>query len=147
MKPLLVTVTGHRSNTLKHQLMHYKNDIKDAFIVAYEHENSDKSIRDEVEQIAKETGFKIHTVRTHRPFDWEQVTNIYNEIKDKYPDDWWIVSDDDELQVYWEPIEDLIQDCDKHGWNMCQEDSLIELAKKVLSQKSNQTQTYGNYSL
>lgn len=116
MKPLLVTVTGHRSNTLKHQLMHYKNDIKDAFIVAYEHENSDKSIRDEVEQIAKETGFKIHTVRTHRPFDWEQVTNIYNEIKDKYPDDWWIVSDDDELQVYWEPIEDLIQDCDKHGW-------------------------------
>jgi hypothetical protein len=116
MKPLLVTVTGHRTNTLKHQLMHYKNEIKDAFIVAYEHENSDKSTKEEVEEIAKEQGFKIHTVRTHRPFDWEQVTNIYNEIKDKYPDDWWIISDDDELQIYWEPIEDLIQDCEKHGW-------------------------------
>ena len=116
MKPLLFTVTGHRTNTLKHQLMHYKNEIKDAFIVAYEHENSDKSTKEEVEEIAKEQGFKIHTVRTHRPFDWEQVTNIYNEIKDKYPDDWWIISDDDELQIYWEPIEDLIQDCEKHGW-------------------------------
>lgn len=116
MKPILVTVTGHRTNTLKHQLNHYKNDVKDAFIVVYEHENSNKSTKDEVEQIAKEEGFNIHTVRTHRPFDWEQVTNIYNEIKNIYPNDWWIIADDDELQLYWEPIEDLIQDCDKHGW-------------------------------
>ena len=116
MKPLLVTVTGHRTNTLAHQLNHYKDEIRDAFIVVYEHENSDKTTKEEVEDIAKKKGFKIHTVRTHRPFDWEEVTRIYNEIKDLYPNEWWIVADDDELQLYWEPIEDLIDDCEKHGW-------------------------------
>lgn len=116
MKPILVTVTGHRTNTLKHQLRHYKNDVRDAYIIVYEHENSNKSTKDEVEAIAKEEGFKIHTVRTHRPFDWEEVTRIYNEIKDLYPNDWWLIADDDELQLYWEPIEELIEDCEKHGW-------------------------------
>ena len=49
MKPLLVTVTGHRTNTLAHQLNHYKDEIRDAFIVVYEHENSDKTTKAEVE--------------------------------------------------------------------------------------------------
>jgi hypothetical protein len=116
VKPLLVTVTGHRTNTLKHQLNYYKDKIRDAFIVVYEHENSDNKVSEEINEIVKEFGFNIHTIRTHRPFDWAQITNIYNEIKMNYPNDWWIVSDDDELQVYWEPIEDIIKDCDKNGW-------------------------------
>jgi hypothetical protein len=116
MKPLLVTVAGHRTNTLKHQLNYYKDKIRDAFIVVYEHENSDKKKSEEINEIVKEFGFKIHTIRTHRPFDWEKVTNIYNEIKMNYPNDWWIISDDDELQVYWKPIEDIINDCEKNGW-------------------------------
>ena len=37
-------------------------------------------------------------------------------VKDLYPNDWWQIADDDELQLYWEPIEDLIKDCEKHGW-------------------------------
>ena len=41
--------------------------------------------------------------------------NLLNEVKDLYPNDWWQIADDDELQLYWEPIEDLIKDCEKHG--------------------------------
>jgi len=47
---------------------------------------------------------------------WERVTHIYNTVKLRYPNDWWIVSDDDELQVYPYGINDIVKECDKHSY-------------------------------
>lgn len=116
MKPLLVTVAGSRANILRHQLSHYKNMTSGAYIVIYQHENSDQNFCEEIKKIANEFGAKIYAARTYRPFDWEQVTKLYNEVKSLYPSDWWIVSDDDELQVYWDEPQNIIRECDANGW-------------------------------
>jgi hypothetical protein len=116
MKPKLVTVTGHRTNTLRHQLNHYKDKVSDAFIVVYENADSPKNLADEIKEITKEFGLGIHSVKTHRPFDWGEVTNQYNITKNLFPDDWWLVADDDELQVYWKDIEDIIAECEENHW-------------------------------
>jgi hypothetical protein len=116
MKPKLITVTGHRTNTLRHQLNHYKDKVSDAFIVVYENTDSPKNLTDEIKEITKEFGLGIHSVKTHRPFDWVEVTNQYNITKNLFPNDWWLVADDDELQVYWKDIEDIITECEENGW-------------------------------
>lgn len=116
MKPKLVTVTGHRTNTLAHQLNHYKDKVSDAFIVVYENAQSPKNLTGEIEEITKQFGLKVHSVKSHRPFDWEEVTRLYNQTKSLFPNDWWIVSDDDELQVYWDDIENIINECEGNNW-------------------------------
>lgn len=117
MKPKLVTVTGHRTNTLRHQLNHYKDMVSDVFLVVYENADSSDRIKDEVEDIAKEFGVNIHSVKTHRPFDWEHVTHLYNKTKMLYPNDWWIVADDDEFQVYSKLTTDITKICDESGYD------------------------------
>ena len=44
VKPKLVTVTGHRTNTLRHQLNHYKDIVSDIFVVVYENSETNKKI-------------------------------------------------------------------------------------------------------
>ncbi len=116
MKPKLVTVAGHRTNTLAHQLKYYQDKVSDAFIVVYENAESPKNLTDEIKEITKQFGLDVHSVKTHRPFDWSEVTNQYNLTKKLFPDDWWIVSDDDELQVYWDDIEKIIAECEENNW-------------------------------
>ena len=116
MKPKLVTVTGHRTNTLRHQLEHYKDMVSDVFLIVYENADSPKQLKDEVADIAKEFGIEIHSVKTHRPFDWEEVTRLYNKTKMLFPNDWWIVADDDELQVYSKIITDIVKICNDNGY-------------------------------
>lgn len=116
MKPILVTVAGSRSNTLAHQLQHYAPLTSGAFIVIYQHEKTSNQTCEEIRDIAKQFGAEIYAVRTHRPYDWEQVTRLYNEVKNQFPDSWWLVADDDELQVYWDEPQNIIRDCDQNGW-------------------------------
>jgi hypothetical protein len=116
MKPKLVIVTGHRTNTLRHQLNHYKDMVSEVFLVVYENANSSDRIKGEVEDIAKEFGIEIHSVKSHRPFDWEHVTYLYNKTKMLFPNDWWIIADDDELQVYSKLTTDITKICDESGY-------------------------------
>jgi len=116
MKPKLVTVTGYRTNTLRQMLSHYKKDVSEIHLVNYY--STDKDNRQEFEnakEIAKEFGC-IYYEREERVFNWEAVTKYYNEIKSLYPKDWWIVSDDDELQLYWDDITSIIEECELNGW-------------------------------
>lgn len=117
IKPKLVTVTGHRTNTLRHQLSHYKDMVSEVFVVVYENSETDKKLEFEISDICKDFGIKIHKVKTHKPFDWEMVTKLYNNTKSLYPDDWWIVADDDELQIYSKDVTEIITDCEENGWN------------------------------
>jgi hypothetical protein len=64
---------------------------------------------------------KVKIVKTikDRIFDWEKVTQLYNFIKSKSPNDWWVVADIDEFHLY--PNNDLkklIENCNKYGWDI-----------------------------
>ena len=113
----LVTVTGSRTTTLKHMLNHYKDIVDEMCVVVYEWEGS--STYDSVLKIVNQ--FKNASI-VHREiaekFNWEKVTQLYNEVKLTHPNDWWVISDDDEFHSYSKPLHEIILDCELNGWDI-----------------------------
>jgi hypothetical protein len=113
----LVTVTGSRTNTLPHMLQHYAELVDEIFVVVYEWENF--STYDSVEEIvSKFPNAKIVRREIKEKYNWEYVTQLYNETKLMHPNDWWIVSDDDEFHIYSKPLKEIILDCERNGWEL-----------------------------
>ncbi len=107
----LVTVVGHNTTMLPHMLEHYKNIVDKIYVVVYrQHEND--GILDEI----KSLGITPHKIVTEPKFNWERVTQLYNEIKQTKPNEWWVVSDDDEFHVYPKDLRDMISECEENGW-------------------------------
>ena len=84
---------------------------KNIFIVVYRQDEND-GILEQIENL----GLTPYKVVTEPKFHWEKVTELYNEVKMTKPNDWWIVSDDDEIQIYPKPIEEMIDECEVKGW-------------------------------
>ena len=113
----LVTVTGSRTTTLKHMLNHYKDIVDEMHIVVYDWE--EKSNLSEVQTIVSEfKNAKIVKVVVEELYNWEKVTKLYNEVKSAYPNDWWVISDDDEFHSYSYSLKSIIGACDMNGWDM-----------------------------
>jgi len=108
----LVTVVGENTHILPHMLNHYKDQVDKTYVVVYR-QSKDDNILEKVENL----GITPYKVVTEPKYNWNRVTELYNEVKRTKPDDWWIVSDDDELQVYPEPIEDIIEKCENRGYD------------------------------
>ena len=115
----LVTVIGHGTNLLPHFINHYKKYVDEINIAVYETDMY-PSLSDEVKQIIdNEDNVKIIKVIKDRVFDWEKVTQLYNFVKNTQSNDWWVVADVDELQLY--PDDDLrkvINNCEENGWDI-----------------------------
>ena len=116
-KTRLVTVTGSRTLTLWHMLNHYKNMVDEMYVGVYEWDGT--NILKEVGRILENfPTAKIVKVEKREKFNWEVVTQLYNEIKLMHPDDWWVVSDDDEFHVYQMPLPFMIEDCEENNWDI-----------------------------
>ena len=107
----LVTVVGHNTHILPHMLKHYEDIVHEVFVVVYRQHALD-GILEEVTNL----GIKPYKVVTEPKFDWERVTELYNEVKRTKPDEWWIVSDDDELHIYPQKLPQMIFECQLNGW-------------------------------
>ena len=107
----LVTVVGHNITMLPHMLDYYKDIVDNIFVVVYR-QNDDDGILEQIENL----GITPYKVVTEPKFNWERVTELYNEVKLTKPNDWWIVSDDDEIQIYPEDIKVMISKCEENGW-------------------------------
>ncbi len=113
----LVTVTGSRTNTLWHMLNHYTNLVDEIYVVVYEWNNF--STYNSVEQIvSKFTNAKIVRREIKEKYNWEYVTQLYNETKLMHPNDWWVVADDDEFHLYSKDLKEIIDECDENGWEL-----------------------------
>ena len=111
----LVTVCGHNTTMLRHMLQHYKDFVDEIFVIVYLSSDKDR-VLSEVKEITNDLNIDIHRKTFEEPFNWERVTELYNETKLLKPDDWWIVADDDELHVYPKPINELIDECEEFGY-------------------------------
>lgn len=115
----LVTVMGHGSELLPHFIGHYSQYVNEIHIVPYVSDVS-PNLKNEILNIVKDyNNVVVCDVVRDRIFDWEKVTQIYNYIKSKNPNDWWVVADIDEFHLY--PNDDLktlIQNCDEHGYSL-----------------------------
>ena len=93
-------------------LKHYEDKVEKSYVVVYRQSDDDK-ILEEIEEL----GITPYKVVTEPKFHWEKVTELYNQVKRTKPNDWWIVSDDDELQVYPYDIEDIIKYCERANYH------------------------------
>jgi len=108
----LVTVVGENTHILPHMLRHYEDMVDNVYVAVYR-QSEDDGIVDEVRAL----GIEPYYVYTEPKYNWERVTEIYNSIKATKPDDWWIVSDDDELQVYPRHVQDIVIECERYGYD------------------------------
>ena len=108
----LVTVVGRNTHLLPHMLKHYEGKVDKNYVAVYRQDEND-GVLEEVLDL----GIKPYIVVTDEKYNWERVTALYNFVKQTKPNDWWIVSDDDELQVYPYEISDIIKECEKHGYD------------------------------
>ena len=101
----LVTVTGSRTDTLEYMLNHYYDLVDEIYVVAYDTNNGQHANVKAITDKFKQKVF-LYKHEDDQEYNWETVTAIYNEIKSLYPNDWWVVSDDDEFHIYPKPIRD-----------------------------------------
>jgi hypothetical protein len=115
----LITVIGHGTNLLPHFIKHYLNHVDEINIAIYKTDLY-PTLEEDVNEIIKDNNkIKIVKVIQDRIFDWEKVTELYNEIKLTKPNDWWVIADIDEFHLYPEnSLNLLISDCDKNGWEI-----------------------------
>lgn len=115
----LVSVIGHGKELVPHFIKHYSNYVDEIQLVIYETELYN-NLTNEVSELIKGNE-KVKIVKTikDRIFDWEKVTQLYNFIKSKSPNDWWVVADVDEFHLYpYNDLKKLIQTCNEYGWDI-----------------------------
>jgi hypothetical protein len=115
----LVSVIGHGKELIPHFIKHYSSYVDEIQFVIYETDVYN-NLTNEVSELIKGND-KVKIVKTikDRIFDWEKVTQLYNFIKSKSPNDWWVIADIDEFHLY--PNDDLkklIQNCNEYGWDV-----------------------------
>lgn len=115
----LVTVIGHGTDLLPHFINHYQSQVDEINIVVYETEQY-PLLSNEVKEIIN--GYdNVNIVKIHRDriFDWERVTMLYNYITNKHPDDWWVVADIDEFQLYpHDNLRYLVEKSNEYGYEI-----------------------------
>ena len=113
----LVTVTGSRTNILWHMLSYYKDRVDEIYVVVYEWDGF--STYDDVLAITKQfPNVRIVDRVVAEKYNWEVVTALYNKTKMLHPNDWWVVADDDEFHKYSKDLYEIVNDCDKNGWEL-----------------------------
>ena len=108
----LVTVVGENTHILPHMLKHYQDKVDKIHVAVYR-QGKDDGILEEIEEL----GIEPFMVFTEDKYNWNKVTEIYNIVKNTKPNDWWIVADDDELQVYPDDIDYIIKQCERYGYD------------------------------
>jgi hypothetical protein len=115
----VLSVIGHGVNLIPHFIDHYSKYVDEIQFVVYQSPIHPTLINDVKEAIKDHKHVKIVKTIENTEFDWGKVTALYNLMKSKNPNDWWVVADIDEFHLY--PNDDLkilITNCDKYGWDL-----------------------------
>jgi len=123
MKVNLVTVVGdfHASLTLVQMLKHYRSLVDRIYLVYYQTEKqgeqSQRDCDEFVEYLKKYDVLPDHMLTyVGQKYDWDQVTNLYNETTATDKKAYWIIADCDEFQ-YWPTEPRLVaEDCEKKSY-------------------------------
>ena len=115
----LLSVIGHGTELIPHFVNHYSKYVDEIQFVVYQSAIHPLLINDVKEKIKDYSNVKVVKTVEDRIFDWNKVTALYNLIKSKKPNDWWVIADIDEFHLYPnDDLYDLIQDCEKNGWDI-----------------------------
>lgn len=105
----LVTMVGGKIDVLGHMLEHYRALGIESFFVNLHLAQPEDPAREQVEAITRRFGCGIASVTVG---NWQLIQqSLYLKPREQYPSDWFLLADQDELQVYPAAIEDVIRDC------------------------------------
>jgi hypothetical protein len=105
----LVTAVGGNVDVLPHMLDHYRGLGIESFFVNLNLRDQQDPVREQVEAITRRFGCGIAYVMVG---DWNRnQQETYRRQRALYPSDWFVLADQDELQVYPAGLRDVIADC------------------------------------
>jgi hypothetical protein len=111
----LTTVVGSYVKVLPHMLAHYRDLGVTSFFVNIHSYATPDPVLEEVKQITREFGCDIASLTVG---DWQrEQAGIYARSRRRYPNDWYILADQDELQVYPRDLLSIINECDSKGYD------------------------------
>jgi len=115
----LITVIGHGTNLLPHFIEHYQKHVDEIIIAIYETDLY-PTLSNDINNIIKNyENVSIGITIKERVFDWEKVTQLYNFIKSKNKNEWFVIADIDEFHLYPEDsLDKLIYDCQENNWDI-----------------------------
>jgi hypothetical protein len=114
----LVTVIGHGSNLIPHFINHYETKVDEINMVVYVSDVNPNLEEEVYSRVNNHPKVKIVSVVKDRVFDWNRVTELYNQTKNLYPNDWWVVADIDEFHLYSDSLLQIIHTCNKNGYEL-----------------------------
>ena len=114
----LVTVIGHGSNLIPHFINHYETKVDEINMVVYVSDINPNLEEEVYQRVNNHPKVKIVSVVKDRVFDWNRVTELYNQTKNLYPNDWWVVADIDEFHLYSDSLLQIIHTCIKNGYEL-----------------------------
>jgi len=111
----LVTVVGAYVKALPFMLEHYRSLGIESFFVNTHLSREDDPVREEIEQITHRFGCGVASVTVG---NWQQVLQgLYARQREQYPNDWFVLADQDELQVYPGALREVLNECDEQGFD------------------------------
>ena len=115
----LITVVGGNVTVLRQMLSHYIGLGIDTFTIHAHGTTSTDPVLDEIESVSLSHGVRIAS-RTIGP--WSQCINpqLYRASMQRYPNDWFVIADQDEFQVYPDDLRSLGGYCNRKGYDYLQ---------------------------
>jgi hypothetical protein len=114
-----LSVIGHGTNLIPHFVEHYSKYVDEIQLIVYQSVVHPTLISDVKELVKEYKNVKIVKTIEDRAFDWEKVTALYNMVKSKKPNDWWVIADIDEFHLYPDDsLTKIIKTCEEYGWDL-----------------------------
>jgi hypothetical protein len=111
----LTTVVGSFVKQLPHMLAHYRELGLDSFVLNVQITSPEDPVLAAVRRVAEEFGCGIGFSAKG---DWQQlIRSMYARARESRPDDWFVLADQDELQVYPMDLCDVINYCEQKGYD------------------------------
>jgi hypothetical protein len=116
LKIHLTTVAGVFVEVLPHMLEHYRALGVESFFVNAHLTHPNDSVLDRIQDITGKFGCGIQSI-TCGPWLQQVNPSIYARTRQAYPDDWFILADQDELQLYPADLHSILEECDAQGYD------------------------------
>jgi hypothetical protein len=111
----LVTLIGSHVKQLPHMLDHYRKIGIKSFVINVHVERPDDPVLSEAKQIVSDFGCEIASVTVGK-WSFAIHQGVYNRSRSGNADDWFLIADLDEFQVYPGNLFNIIEECEREGY-------------------------------
>jgi hypothetical protein len=124
----LVSVVGGYADVLPHMLAHYRGLGVESFFIHVHASHEGDPVLEQVTEIVRNFGCGISSVTVG---EWLHNTNrkLYHRTLESRPDDWFLIADQDELQVYPRDMTSILEHCERQGYEYIEGCFLDRLAR------------------